>query len=167
RMRMLDDVREGFLDNAIERRLRLRGQALVSKAGLEAYGNARLRAEGLRQALERGPEAEVVEHLRPQLDCQAPDVVQRRDDELAHVRDGSARIVAFDLLLERLQTEQDRRQRLAGLVVQLTREPPALELLRSDDAAKRVARDPLREIDCNRRARSERLCEAQVVVGEA
>ena len=36
-------------------------------------------------------------------------------------------------VLERLQAEEDRRQRLAGLVVELACEPLALELLRGDD----------------------------------
>ena len=46
-------------------------------------------------------------------------------------------------LLERLQPEQDRRERLAGLVVQLAGEPVPLELLRLDDAADGVAADAL------------------------
>ena len=43
----------------------------------------------------------------------------------------------------RLQPEQDRGQRLPGLVVQLARKPAAFELLRLDDAPQRVARDSL------------------------
>ena len=69
--------------------------------------------------------------------------------------------------LQRFQPEQDRRQRLPGLVVQLAGETRALQLLRLDDAAHGVAADPLGEVDRGRRARRERLGEPEVVVGEA
>ena len=61
-----------------------------------------LLAERLGQPLERRHEAEVVEHLRPQLDREPAHVLQRRDDELAQRRDDLARAVALDRLLERL-----------------------------------------------------------------
>ena len=145
--RVLDDVREGLLDDAVERGLHLGRKPLRREAGLEAYPDPGLRAERLGQPLERRDEAEVVEHLRPQLDREPAHVMQRRDDELAHVGDRLRALVALDLLLERLQAEQDRRERLAGLVVQLACEPAPLELLRVDDAPERVACDALREID--------------------
>ena len=54
-----------------------------------------------------------------------------------------------------------------GLVVELAREPAALELLTRDHPAQRVAGDPVGEVDGHRRARAEGLGQAQVLVGEA
>ena len=65
-----------------------------------------------------------------------------------------------------LQLEEDRRQSLPGLVVQLPRESLPLQLLRPDDTAKRVARDALGEVDGDRRPGCECFCEAHVLVGE-
>ena len=81
-------------------------------------------------------------------------------------RAARARVVR-ERLLERLQPEQDRGQRLPGLVVELAREPPALQLLRLHDAAERIARDALRQLDGDGGAGRERLGQPQVVVGEA
>ena len=70
-------------------------------------------------------------------------------------------------LLERLQAEQDRRQRPTRLVVQLARQARRqLELLRLDDAAHGVAADLLGEVDRDRGAGGERLRQPQVVLGE-
>ena len=71
------------------------------------------------------------------------------------------------VLLERAEAEQDRGERLPGLVVQLAREPPALELLRRDHARSASRATRSREVDGDRGARGERLGQAQVVVGEA
>ena len=166
RTRVLDDVRERLLDDAVERCLDFGRKALRRQPRLEAYPDSRLRAEALRQALERRDEAEVVEHLRPQLDREPAHVVQRRDHELADVGHREAGPVGLDLLLERLQAEQDRRKRLPRLVVQLAREPAPLELLGVDDAPKRVAGNALGKVDGDRRAGCERLRKADVVVGE-
>jgi hypothetical protein len=62
--------------------------------------------------------------------------------------------------LESAQSEQDRRQRLASLVVELAREPAAFDLLPGDDPTQRVAGDALREVDGNRRAHCELLGES-------
>ena len=70
-------------------------------------------------------------------------------------------------LLDVLQAEQDRRQSLPGLVVELAREPATLELLPRDHPAQRVAGDPVGEVDGHRSARAEGLGQAQVLVGEA
>ena len=70
-------------------------------------------------------------------------------------------------LLERLQPEQDRGQRLPRLVVELAREPLALELLRLHDAADGVPRHALRQLDGDGGPGGERLGEPEVVVGEA
>ena len=82
-------------------------------------------------------------------------------------RAASARSAVRGRLLDRLQPEQDRGERLPRLVVQLAREPAALELLRRDDAAERVALDARREVGGDRRPGRERLRDPQVGVGEA
>src|SRR5688572_27121060 len=94
-----------------------------------------LLAERVGEALDGGHESEVVEGGRAQLDRQPAHVLQRRDDELADGRNGLASLVGSGMLLQWLKPEQDRRQRLTRLVVQLARQPGALELLRLDDAA--------------------------------
>src|SRR5581483_7793510 len=133
----------------------------------ELDADRRLLGEVLRQPLERRDEAEVVERLGPQLDREPPDVLQRRADEVAHLADRGAQRGLVLRLLEPAQAEEDRRQRLARLVVQLTRETPPLELLRRDDALERVPRDALPQLDGDRGARTEDLREAQVAVAEA
>ena len=85
-------------------------------------------------------------------------------DELADQRDAARSPTCS---LERLQPEQDRGERLAGLVVQLAREPRALELLPLEQRAHRLASDPLGELECERGAVRERLRDPHVGVGEA
>ena len=134
---------------------------------LELDSHPGLLGERLAQALERRDEAEVVERLRPQLDREPADVVQRLDDLLAHGGECRCPLLVGPRLLDRLQAEQHRRQLLAGLVVQLAREPAPLELLRLDDPAQRVAGNAGREVDRDGGARRERLGEPQVGLGEA
>ena len=62
-----------------------------------------------------------------------------------------------DLLLERLQPEQDRGERLSGLVVELAREALALELLALEQGADGLAPDALGELDREGGAVRERL----------
>src|SRR5207344_3404251 len=100
------------------------------------------------------------------LDRQPADILKRRNDELANRGHRSPAVVAGERLLERLQAEENRRERLAGLVVQLTRQALALQLLGGDDAADDVAADALRKVNGNGSARGERLGETKVVVGE-
>ena len=128
----------------------------------------RLLAERLDEALERRHEAEVVERLRAQLDREPADVLERARRRARAARPAAASSVGRSSASStRLQPEQDRRQRLPGLVVQLAREPLPLELLRADDAAQRVAGDALGEVDGDGRACGEGLGQAQVLVGEA
>ena len=89
---VLDDVRERLLDDPVERRLDLAPGAARRRAPARGDLDPGRLGEGLRQALERGDEAEVVERLRPQLDRQAADVLERRDDELAQLVRDRARI---------------------------------------------------------------------------
>ena len=74
--------------------------------------------------------------LRPQLDRQAANVLQRGHDQIAHVlaRRRASGLPGRRCLLDRPQPEQDRRQRLPGLVVQLAGQPASLQLLRLHDA---------------------------------
>src|SRR5581483_2000308 len=113
---------------------------------------------------ERGFEPEIVERLRPQLHRERPYALKGRDRELAGARQGGAAGVAVGSLLGRAQREQDRGQGLTGVVVELEGQPATLVLLRGDDAAERVARDPLREVDGDRSARREGLGETHIVV---
>ena len=101
-----------------------------------------------------------------ELHRKSPDVLERGDDELAQVGDGGMRPGSFDGLLQRLQAKQDRRQRLPRLVVQLSREAAALQLLGVDHTAQRVTGDALREVDRQRCPGGEGLRKAEVVVGE-
>ena len=81
--RVLDDVGQRLLHDAVERRLDIPGETLVAEAGFELHGDPGLLGERARQTLEGRDEAEVVERLRPQLDRQLPHVLQRLHDELA------------------------------------------------------------------------------------
>ena len=141
---VLDDVRQRLLHDPVERRLDLGRQAAVAEIGLDLDRGSRLLARTSRRAARarargrsrRAPSGAA----RPRAGAR-PGAC---DDELAHALPRPRAAPASSrLLLERPEAEQDRRQRLAGLVVQLAREPAALELLRGDDAAERVARDAL------------------------
>ncbi len=92
---------------------------------------------------------------------------KRLDHLLANRRERLRPLGVGAGLLDRLQPEQHRRQLLAGLVVQLAREPAPLELLGLDDPSECVPGHPGGQVDGNRRARRERLRQAQVVVREA
>src|SRR5262249_58594762 len=87
---------------------------------------------------------------------------ERVHDELAQLAYRSG----LGALLERLEAEEDGRERLAGLVVQLACEAATLRLLGVDDAAQRVTGDPLRQVDRDRRTCRKGLGEALVVVRE-
>ena len=119
----------------------------------------------LPETLERGHQTEVVERLRSQLDREPPDVLQGRHHEPAQLRNSRARLLGRTGGFDGCETEQHRRERLTRLVVQLARQPAALELLGRDRAAQRVARDATREVDRDRRAFREALRETHVVVG--
>src|SRR4051794_16398571 len=127
---MLGDVRERLLHDPVERRLDLGWQALFAEGGAEVDLHPALLAEGRRQVLDGRHEAEVVERARPQLEREAADVLQRRDDELPQAGGGLARLLGLERVLERPQAEEDGRERLPRLVVELARESPALELER-------------------------------------
>ena len=114
----------------------------------------------------RGHEPEVVERLRSELNREPADVLERADDELAEIGGGRAHVLVAAGFLDGAKPEQDRRQRLPCLVVQLPCEPASLELLARDDAAKRIPGDPAREIDGDGGAIGELLGESQIGAGE-
>lgn len=66
-----------------------------------------------------------------------------------------------------LEAEKDGRERLAGLVVELAREPAPLLLLAAHDALHRRPGDPSRQVDRDGCPGSEPLGQAQVRVAEA
>ena len=133
---------------------------------MEGDPDARLLGERLRQTLERRHETEVVEHSGAKLDREAAHVLERGNNVLPQLGEGRAGRVVGQRLLERLEPEQDRGQRLPGLVVELVCEPLPLQLLRRHDAAQRIARHSLRQLDGHGGAGGERLGQPQVVVGE-
>src|SRR5205085_7524533 len=115
---VLDDVRERLLDDAVDRGLVLGRQTSVGEGDVDVEREGAPLADHACEPLERRSQPEVVESRRPELDREPPHVAERRVDELADHRE---RLLA-DVALERLQAEQDRRERLPGLVVQLARE---------------------------------------------
>src|SRR5205823_7084526 len=105
-LRVLDDVRERLLDDAVERGLDLGREPCSGQERLEADGDAGLLGEALGQPLERCDEAEVVECLRAELDREPAHVLQRRADELAHLRERGSHLRLAARLLPRPQAEQ-------------------------------------------------------------
>ena len=94
-------------------------------------------AEALAQRDERARQAETVERLRPQLECDPPHVLQPRPRELLDLREGLAG--GRGLLGEMAETEQHRRQRLADLVMQFLGDPATLLLLAGQDHPRPLA----------------------------
>ena len=92
---VLDHVGQRLLDDAVERRLRVARQPRLAELRLQVDPQAALLPERVRQALDGGNEAEVVEGGRAQLDRQSADVLQRRADELA---DGVERLSSLGRL---------------------------------------------------------------------
>ena len=165
--RMLHDVRERLLHDAIERRLDRLRQALVRARATRSRSRGRFapdRSPRADRAPRPSPKSSSAEGLSST--ASRAHVLQRLDDELAQRRDTVLRVGSTGLL-ERLQPEEDRRQRLPGLVVQLARDPLALQLLGLDDASHGITAHALGQVDRNRRARGERLGQANVAVREA
>src|SRR5581483_1239234 len=129
RMRVTCDVRQALLGDAVDGQLRLlreRGQ-LVCEAPLDPQ--PALVAELARELGQRADEAELVEHLRPQLAADPPDLLERLPDRRLGLL---APRLAFEL-------EQDARQHLSDLVVEAARDPRALGLLRAQHAPRALA----------------------------
>ena len=154
--RVLDHVRQRLLHDAVERRLDVGREPLPAEPRLDLHVERPAFAHGLAEPAERGLEAEVVEGRRAQLDREPPHVLQRLDDELAQRAGGGVGSLGALRPLDRCQAEQDRRQRLAGLVVELAREPPPLDLLGLHRPPQRVPLHAARVLDRDRRLRREK-----------
>ena len=87
---------------------------------------------------ERGAQAEVVERLRAQPPHELADLLDGRARRRLERAQRRAQLVGRRAL-ERLELEHDAGQRLADLVVQLARHPPALLLLGVERAPRAVA----------------------------
>ena len=79
-LRVLDDVRQGLLCDAVERGLDFLGESLWPELLDEIDLDPGLLAEVLDQALEGRDEAKVVEGFRPELNREAPNILQRGHD---------------------------------------------------------------------------------------
>jgi len=128
---VLGDVREALLRDAVDRQLLLGAQAPGRAAVAKRRADARLLGEVAHLRVERGDQPVVVEHRRAQ--------PARESQELLHrLRGEPLRVAQFRLERggrrddRRLEPQQDRRERLVDLVVEVLREPLALALLRAD-----------------------------------
>src|SRR5438067_3296277 len=138
RARVLRRVRERLLDDPVDDRLLVLGDRLRCALPVQQRLDAGLLAEARELALDRGDQAEVIERRRPQLAGQAQELLHRLVDErleLCHL----ARQRLRHVLADRLQSQQDRGQRLVDLVVEVAREPPAVLLLRAQHEPTRPA----------------------------
>ena len=138
--RVLDDVRQRLLHDPVERGLDLRRQALVAEPRLEVdgeLGSARRSVAARRSSAGTSPKSSSAlgrsSTARRRTSCSVATTSSRSAAVAV------AGVVGLDHVVEVLEPEQDRRQRLPGLVVQLAREPRALELLqrRRPGAARR------------------------------
>ena len=114
------------------------------------------------QPVECSGETVVVESGRTQLDRQSSYVVQSRADERTNRRQR----LGAHLRLEFLQTEPDRRQRLACLIVQLACEAFPLRLLPFEQPSHGLTPYALGQLHRDGGAIRERLREPHVRIGE-
>ena len=133
--RVLDHVRQRLLDDPVERRLDRRRQAARRRASPRSRRGSpvcSVNVVGSRSSAGTSPKSSSAfgrsSTARRRTSCSVV------DDLLAQLIRRRPRLVGRLRLLDRLQAEQDRGQRLSGLVVQLARQALALELLRIDDA---------------------------------
>ena len=131
RMRVLHDVRQRLLHDAVERRLDLRRQAARLRA--RSRSERRCSVCSANDSVSRSsagtrPKSSSTFGLsstaRRRTSCSVATTSSRRPATAVCASSPSSAV------LERLETEQDRGQRLAGLVVQLACQPAPLELLR-------------------------------------
>src|SRR5438270_533004 len=86
-----------------------------------ARGAARALRLAIHERAQRGHEAQVVEHGRPQLEREIADLLERAIDDLQALRKPR--------ILRRVEVQPERAQGLSDLVVQLARHAPSLGLL--------------------------------------
>ena len=106
-----------------------RAVAIVETLGAERHAHRHARAVRVRVALQGGHQAQIVERRGAQLDGQLAHGFERFGGQLAQLVDLAAHFWCGARLLEDLQANQQRGQRLGGLVVQLAGDALALVLL--------------------------------------
>ena len=166
--RVLDDVRQRLLDDPVERRLDLGGQARRRRAS--PRGRPRSRSAPRTSSVAARARARARSRRAPSGAARRRGGARPAASSTTSSRSSRRRLARASSRLRVLdapQAEQDRGQRLPGLVVELAGEPLALELLRVDDTAQRVPRDALERSTATAARVRERLGEPQVVVGEA
>ena len=166
-LRVLDDVRQRLLHDAVERGFGLARQPLVAEARLEIDPQAALLAERLCEPLHGRHQPEVVERGRPQLDREPPDVLQgRRRRARAPTRRrralSSARPPARSASGRAGSTSAPGPSRRGAARASRARSSSCASTTRRT----RIAADALREVDRDRRPGRERLRQAQVVLAE-
>src|SRR2546430_12582992 len=121
--RVLYHIRQGLLNDPVQRRLHVSRQPVVAEPRLEIDGYGRCLRGHLYQPLERGYEPEVVKRFGPELHSEPPHVLQSRYNELAHVADRLPEVAVATRVLDGAKTQKDRRQRLPCFVVELAGKP--------------------------------------------
>ena len=127
RLGVAGDVRQALLRDAVDGELDLRRQRRQRGRELTLdpdAGDARERGRKLGQ---RTHQAEVLEHLRPQLARDPPHLVERAAHRLARLVERVAMLRRG--VGDRVQLQQHPGQDLADLVVQVARDPDPLGLL--------------------------------------
>ena len=163
----LTDVRQRLLDDAVERGLDIRreahGPSLVSTC-TSSVPPSRTVSPRRRSAGSRPKSSSADGRSSTASRRTLCSVSTTRLPQLAAAAWASSALFGA---LDRGEAEQDRRQRLPGLVVQLAGEPLPLRLLRLHGAAQRVALHAARVLDRHRGLRGEQRDDLLVLVGEA
>ena len=144
--RVLGDVVERFLRDAIERRFSVRRETIVQESGgVQLGGDADALRPVLNVVRQRRPQAEIVERGRPELPDEMIDVaVELLCDRFERV-DLRAQFGAVAArVLEGLDPPSECRQLLAELVVHLARDSPALVFLREHQPGEQLRAGPVR-----------------------
>ena len=164
--RVLDDVRQRLLHDPVER-----GRDLVRKLARRRGARAKSTAMPVRRSSvsvsrsSAGTSPKSSSAFGRKLDRQAAHILQRVRPTSSRRRASATRDSSPRALLERAQAEQDRGERLPGLVVELACEPAPLDLLaattrRSASRATRSERSTAtaaREANVSARRRSSSL----------
>ncbi len=128
------DVADRFLRNAEERDLHGRRQARLSRIGIE-FDVDPFGLEAILGIPANGRhQSQIIQHQRAQVRHQQPQAVHRLQRQLARRLQPLLELdqLLGDGALHPLQLDQQAGQRLAGVIVQLTREAASLLLLRGD-----------------------------------
>ena len=131
-------VLQGLLEDAEERQLDLGGQPLLPLEP-DLHREACARGERRSEMLHRRGQAEVVECPRAQVDRELADALERLLDQRPELRTARVALLGRGRALDPAERHQRGRERLRCVVVELHREPLALELLGGDELAQRDA----------------------------